>query len=58
MRDYLNSSERNQFMVLQSILQLIEGGRNEGMNGPKISIILEELTIILEKSESSENRFF
>ncbi|WP_458413189.1 hypothetical protein ACNQFZ_20805 [Schinkia sp. CFF1] len=58
MRDYLNSNERNQFMVLQSIPQLIEGGRNEGMNRPEISTMLEELTIILEKSESSENRFF
>ncbi|MCS0824872.1 DUF5651 domain-containing protein [Cytobacillus firmus] len=44
MRDYLNSNERNQFMVLQSILQLIEGVRNDGTNGPKISTMLEDWT--------------
>jgi hypothetical protein len=42
MRDYLNASEKNQFMVLQSILQLMEGKRNEGINGPKIGTMLEE----------------
>lgn len=42
MRDYLNASEKNQFMVLQSILQLMEGKRNDGLNGPKIGTMLEE----------------
>jgi hypothetical protein len=44
MRDYLNSNERNQFMVIQSILQLIEGKRNDGTDGPKISTMLEDWT--------------
>jgi hypothetical protein len=42
MRDYLNASEKNQFMVLQSILQLTEGKRNDGVDGPKIGTMLEE----------------
>jgi len=41
MRDYLNSNEKNQFMVLSSILQNIEGIRNEGTDGPKIVHMLE-----------------
>ncbi len=42
MRDYLNSIEKNQFMVLQSVLQLIEGKRNDGKDGPKINKILDQ----------------
>ncbi|MEC0841961.1 DUF5651 domain-containing protein [Bacillus spizizenii] len=42
MRDYLNSHETNQYMVLASVLQLMEGKRNTGVNGPKISTMLEE----------------
>jgi hypothetical protein len=44
MRDYLNSIEKNQFMVLQSVLQLIEGKRNDGKDGPKIRKMLEQWT--------------
>jgi hypothetical protein len=44
MRDYLNAKERNQFMVLQSIVQLIDGLRNSGVDGPKITSMLEEWT--------------
>lgn len=44
MRDYLNSSEKNQFLVLMSILQLIDGKRNNGIDGPKITPMLEEWT--------------
>lgn len=42
MRDYLNSNEKNQFMVLQSIVQMMDGLRNSGVDGPKLSSILEE----------------
>jgi hypothetical protein len=42
MRDYLNSTEKNQFMVLQSIVQLMDGLKNSGVDGPKISSMLEE----------------
>lgn len=42
MRDYLNSIEKNQFMVLQSVVQLMDGLRNTGIDGPKISSMLEE----------------
>ncbi|MDR7237144.1 DUF5651 domain-containing protein [Neobacillus drentensis] len=44
MRDYLNSIEKNQFMVLQSIVQLMDGLRNAGVDGPKITSMLEEWT--------------
>jgi hypothetical protein len=44
MRDYLNSLEKNQFMVLRSVLQLMDGKRNTGIDGPKISNMLEEWT--------------
>lgn len=44
MRDYLNANEKNQFMVLQSIVQLIEGTRNQGTDGPKIGTMLEQWT--------------
>lgn len=44
MRDYLNSIEKNQFMVLQSVLQLIEGKRNDGKDGPKINNMLKQWT--------------
>jgi CRISPR/Cas system Type II protein with McrA/HNH and RuvC-like nuclease domain len=44
MRDYLNANEKNQFMVLQSIVQLIDGLRNTGIDGPKITNMLEEWT--------------
>jgi hypothetical protein len=43
-RDYLNSSEKNQFMVLLSVIQLMEGKRNNGIDGPRISTMLEEWT--------------
>lgn len=42
MRDYLNASEKNQFMVLQSIVQMMDGLRNSGVDGPKLSSMLEE----------------
>jgi hypothetical protein len=42
MRDYLNSTEKNQFMVLQSIVQMMDGLRNSGVDGPKIGSMLEE----------------
>lgn len=42
MRDYLNAIEKNQFMVLQSIVQMIDGLRNSGVDGPKITSMLEE----------------
>lgn len=42
MRDYLNSSEKNQYMVLLSILQLLEGKRNNGTDGPRMGTMLEE----------------
>jgi hypothetical protein len=42
MRDYLNASEKNQFMVLQSIVQMVDGLRNSGVDGPKISSMLED----------------
>ncbi|CAM4112041.1 DUF5651 domain-containing protein [Mesobacillus thioparans] len=44
MRDYLNSNEKNQFMVLQSIVQMMDGLRNSGVDGPKISSMLEDWT--------------
>jgi hypothetical protein len=43
-RDYLNSNEKNQFMVLQSITQMIDGLRNVGIDGPKIENMLEQWT--------------
>lgn len=42
MRDYLNSLEKNQFMVLLSVVQLFEGKRNTGIDGPKMNTMLEE----------------
>jgi hypothetical protein len=42
MRDYLNSTEKNQFMVMNSILQMIVGIRNTGVNGPKLKTMREE----------------
>lgn len=42
MRDYLNANEKNQFMVLQSIVQMIDGLRNSGADGPKLISMLEE----------------
>jgi hypothetical protein len=42
MRDYLNSKEKEQFMVLQSVVQLMDGLKNSGVDGPKISSMLEE----------------
>jgi hypothetical protein len=41
-RDYLNSNEKNQFMVLQSVVQMMDGLRNSGVDGPKISSMLED----------------
>ncbi|MCM3573305.1 DUF5651 domain-containing protein [Mesobacillus subterraneus] len=44
MRDYLNSNEKNQYMVLQSIVQMMDGLRNSGVDGPKMSSMLEDWT--------------
>lgn len=44
MRDYLNATEKNQFMVLQSIVQLVDGLRNSGVDGPKLGSMLEQWT--------------
>lgn len=41
-RDYLNSQEKTQFMVLLSILNMVEGKKNEGTDGPKIGVMLQE----------------
>lgn len=42
MRDYLNATEKNQLMSLQAVLQMLEGVRNGGTNGPKMGTILEQ----------------
>lgn len=42
MRDYLNSTEKNQFMVMNSVLQMVIGIRNMGVNGPKLKTMREE----------------
>lgn len=42
MRDYLNSSEKNQFMVLQALLQQMEGKRRNPGDGSKIGTMREE----------------
>jgi Family of unknown function (DUF5651) len=42
MRDYLNSVEKNQFMVMNSVLQMILGVRNNGVDGPKLKTMREE----------------
>lgn len=42
MRDYLNANEKNQFMVIMSVLQSIEGKRNMGLNGPTIGSMRED----------------
>jgi hypothetical protein len=42
MRDYLNSNEKNQFMVINAVLQMALGIRNEGKNGPDIQTMREE----------------
>ena len=34
--------EKNQLMVLMSILQLMDGERNGGIDGPKLSAMLED----------------
>lgn len=44
MRDYLNKLETNQFMSVLSTIQLMEGKRNTGIDGPKLSTMLEEWT--------------
>lgn len=44
MKDYLNTKEKNQFMVILSILQLLEGVRNTGVDSPKVETILKEWT--------------
>jgi len=41
-RDYLNATEKTQFMVLQSIVQMMDGLRNAGVDGPKVSSMLED----------------
>jgi hypothetical protein len=42
MRDYLNSIEKNQFMVMNSVLQMVIGIRNTGVDGPKLQSMREE----------------
>jgi hypothetical protein len=42
MRDYLNSIEKNQFMVMNSVLQMVLGVRNMGVDGPKLKTMREE----------------
>jgi hypothetical protein len=42
MRDYLNSEETNQFMVMNSVLQSILGIQNTGTDGPKLKTMREE----------------
>ncbi|WML38686.1 DUF5651 domain-containing protein [Neobacillus sp. OS1-2] len=42
MRDYLNSVEKNQFMVMNSVLQMAIGIRNQGADGPKLQTMREE----------------
>lgn len=42
MRDYLNSIEKNQFMVMNSVLQMAIGIRNTGVDGPKLKTMREE----------------
>lgn len=42
MRDYLNAQEKSQFMVMLSILQMMEGKRNDGSDGPKMGTLREE----------------
>jgi hypothetical protein len=42
MRDYLNSIEKNQFMVMNSVLQMVLGVRNTGVDGPKLKTMREE----------------
>jgi hypothetical protein len=44
MRDYLNSIEKNQFMVMNSVLQMAIGIRNQGVDGPKLKTMREEWT--------------
>lgn len=44
MRDYLNSTEKNQFMVMNSVLQMVIGIRNQGVDGPKLKTMREEWT--------------
>jgi hypothetical protein len=42
MRDYLNSVEKNQFMVMNSVLQMVIGVRNTGVDAPKFKTMREE----------------
>ena len=42
MRDYLNSVEKNQFMVMNSVLQMAIGIRNQGTDGPMLQTMREE----------------
>lgn len=42
MKDYLNAVEKNQVMVLMSILDVMDGNRNGGIDGPKIASMLED----------------
>lgn len=42
MKDYLNNTEKNQYMVLKSILQLMQGDRRDVADGPKLGTMLEE----------------
>jgi hypothetical protein len=42
LKDYLNAVEKNQIMVIMSILEAMNGYRNGGIDGPKISSMLED----------------
>lgn len=42
MKDYLNATEKNQIMVLMSILEVMGGHRNGGIDGPKVTAMLED----------------
>lgn len=42
MRDYLNSNEKRQFFVINSVLQMALGIRNDGQSGPQIKTMREE----------------
>lgn len=43
-RDYLNSIEKNQFMVMNSVLQMVIGIRNTGVDAPKLQTMRDEWT--------------
>lgn len=42
MKDYFNTTQRNQYMVLAAIMQLMEGKRHGEIGGTKLGTMLEE----------------